>query len=252
MADSKKIAGEEYISLVNVEGVLIHERADALRVNSERDVIEARYGYAIRKLRRAGAKTVLDMACGLGYGTCLLDRAGLAVEGVERDPDALAVARARFPWLTFHEADVLPFEHAPVDGIVACEFIEHIVNAKPFLSRMNRLLKPGGILVMTTPNRRYTSGKNPYHVHEYTVEELRSLLPRVAVRVFATKLFKPARFWIRLLGEESYARVNYCLSRSFPFHQLPRYAHTFALTATKEDLCAAGEVIEARKMIVLK
>jgi len=238
MTDIKKVADEEYISLVDVGGDLFHERADALRETGERDVIEARYGYAIRGLKRAGAKTVLDMACGLGYGTSLLDCAGFAVEGVERDTRALAVARARFPWITFHEADVFSFDHAPVDGIVACEFIEHIEDAKPFLACMNGLLNPGGVLVMTTPNRRYSNGKNPYHVHEYTLDELKALLPGVAPHAISTKLFKPARLWIALLGDERYARANYCLSRYAPFHYLPRFAHTFALVATKKDLDA--------------
>ena len=239
MPDGEKIPGEEYIALVDVGGDLFHERADALRVTAERDVIEARYGYAIRELKRAGAKTVLDMACGLGYGTCLLDRAGFAVEGVERDTRALAVARARFPWITFHEADVLSFEHPPVDGIVACEFIEHIEDAKPFLARMNGLLNPGGVLVMTTPNRRYSNGKNPYHVHEYTLDELRALLPGAAVGAISTKFFKPARLWIALLGDERYARMNYRLSRHVPFHRLPQFAHTFAVAVTKSGLIAA-------------
>jgi 2-polyprenyl-3-methyl-5-hydroxy-6-metoxy-1,4-benzoquinol methylase len=238
-AAAQRIAGQEYVSLINIAGKEIYERSDALRLRAERYVIEARYGYAIRHLKKAGAKTVLDMACGLGYGTWLLDRAGFQVKGVELDANALPVARARYPWITFAQGDVQQFEHELVDGIVATEFIEHIHDGRAFLRRMHELLKPDGILVMTTPNKRYTGGGNPYHVHEYTYEELRAFLPGLPIRTLTTKLFKPARLWIALFGDDRYALLNYRLSRLFPFHHLARYAHTFTLCATKSDLARA-------------
>ncbi|MBU0509026.1 methyltransferase domain-containing protein [bacterium] len=231
---------DRYLSMTERDGSLVHERTDALRWDAERDIVTARYGFAIRTLKRAGAKTVLDMASGLGYGTWLLWRAGFAVKGVELSEDALPVARARYPWLTFEQGNILSFEHEPVDGLVACDVIEHLSDGRAFWAAMERLLKPGGILVVTTPRGSDSRPPtNPFHVHEYTLAEFRRLLPAVPVRTLVTSLIKPARFWIALLGNERYQRMNYRLSRCFPFHYLPAYAKTFALAIRKEDLQSA-------------
>jgi SAM-dependent methyltransferase len=236
-AEIRVLEGEKYLSGVSVDGHFIHERTDALRWDAERDIVEARYGYAIRCLKKAGANTVLDMACGLGYGTWMLDRAGFTVEGVELSEDALEVARARYPWLKFHQGDILKFEHAAVDGIVATEILEHIEDARGFLKRMSEMLNPGGVLIITTPNGKYTKlGANIYHEHEYTPDEMRGLFPGIRIGAISTKLFKPARVWEKILGVEGYARMNYKLARRFPFHGLYRFARTFAVCARKEEL----------------
>jgi 2-polyprenyl-3-methyl-5-hydroxy-6-metoxy-1,4-benzoquinol methylase len=235
--DVVKLAGEEYVAGAMVEGHFIHERSDALRDAAEQNVIEMRYGYAIRCLKRAGAKSVLDLGCGLGYGTWLLDRAGLKAEGVDLSEDALKTTRARYPWMRFHQGDMMTFEHEPVEGIVAMEIIEHVSDVKGFLRAAHRLLKPGGILVVSTPNAKYSGGSlNIYHEKEYTPAELRELLPGVRIQGMSTKLLKPARLWIRLLGEIGFAKFNFRVSLWWPFHALPEFARTLAFAATREDL----------------
>lgn len=234
---AKPSVDDHYLSMRDSGGSLIHERTDALRWDAERDIVAARYGFAIRALKRAGARTVLDMACGLGYGTWLLWRAGFEVKGVELSDDALPVTRARYPWLTFEQGNILAFEHAPVDGLVACDIIEHMPDGRAFFAAMERLLKPGGVLIVTTPrgNDSHKSA-NMFHEHEYTLAEFHRLLPGVPVRALVTRLFKPARLWIALLGGERYLRANYRLARWFPAHHLPQFAKTFALAIRKEDL----------------
>ncbi len=220
---------------VEVNGNILQERPDALRWERDRDEVNARYGYAIHHLRRAGAKTVLDVASGLGDGTRLLAQAGFAVSGVEISAEGIAVARARYPWLKFDEADILSYEHEPVDGIVASEIFEHVQDGRAFLRQMNRMLKPGGVLIITTPNLKYSTGTNIFHLHEYTVADLRALLPGVPIRSFTITLVRPARILRKILGNDRYWRVCLRLSRVFPFHQLPNYAQYVCMCVKKTD-----------------
>jgi len=237
------IEGSRYVSRVEVNGNIIQERSDALRWERDRDEVNARYGYAIHHLRKAGAKTVLDAASGLGDGTRLLAQAGFDASGVEISSDGIAVARARYPWIKFEQADILSYEHEPVDGIVASEILEHVQDGRAFLRQMNRMLKPNGVLIITTPNLEYSTGTNIFHLHEYTVADLRALLPGVPIRAFVTTLVRPAKILRHILGYDRYWRVCLRLSRMFPFHQLPNYAQYVCMCAKKADLerAVAGE-----------
>jgi 2-polyprenyl-3-methyl-5-hydroxy-6-metoxy-1,4-benzoquinol methylase len=229
------IEGSQYVTRIEVDGAINQERSDALRWVRDRDEVNARYGYAIYHLRKAGAKTVLDVASGLGDGTRLLAQAGFDVSGVEISADGIAVARARYPWLKFDQADILSYEHEPVDGIVACEIFEHVQDGHAFLRQMNKMLKPNGVLIITTPNPKYSTGTNIFHLREYTVAELRSMLPGVPIRAFVTTLFR--RRLRKIFGnEDRYWRVNLRLSRIFPFHQLPDRAQYVCMCVPKDNL----------------
>jgi 2-polyprenyl-3-methyl-5-hydroxy-6-metoxy-1,4-benzoquinol methylase len=230
------IEGSRYVSRVEASGTVHQERSDALRWERDRDEVNARYGYAIHHLRKARAKTVLDAASGLGDGTRLLALAGFDASGVEISPDGVAVARARYPWIRFDQADILSYEHEPVDGIVAAEILEHVQDGRAFLRQMNRMLKPNGVLIITTPNRKYSKGKNIFHLHEYTVAELRALLPEVPIRAFVTTLFRKTLRAVFDNNEDRYWRVNLRLSRMFPFHQLPDFAQYVCMCVKKADL----------------
>jgi SAM-dependent methyltransferase len=129
--------------------------------------------------------TVLDLACGCGYGTAHLAEAprrlviGLdqSVEATEYGRDHYASSRLRF---LRGSATDLPFQSQSVDAVVALEMIEHVQDDKGVLAEAYRLLKPGGVCVLSTPNRLVTGTvdkpSNPYHVREYTPDEFRALL----------------------------------------------------------------------------
>src|SRR4029078_320690 len=66
----------------------------------------------------------------------------------------------------------LPFEDATFDVVTSFQFIEHIHPRKEFIKECLRVLKPGGKALITTPNIKRSLARNPFHVHEYTFDEM--------------------------------------------------------------------------------
>ncbi len=122
-----------------------------------------------RKFVCGGA--VLDVGCGEGHGSRLLSETAESVVGIDYAKDALEIAR-KSPGagkLEFICADVTKF--MPPDGafdtICAFHIIEHLLKPDDFLRNMKRLLKPGGTLLLATPNKTMSIVENPYHYIEY-------------------------------------------------------------------------------------
>ena len=141
-------------------------------------------------------RDVLDVASGEGYGTALLAQVARSAIGVEIDPAAVAAARTEFvrPNLRYEVGDAraLPLPDASIDVAVSFETLEHILEHDVFLSELHRVLRPGGLLVMSTPDRDIYSPAgappNPYHVLELTRAEFEALLRRhFAHAVFAAQ-----------------------------------------------------------------
>ena len=133
----------------------------------------ARYRFALERLQ-AGQR-VLDVACGAGFGLAMLSRA--AVSGIGVDYDCAPLAEISEP-RTVVQADAarLPFADCSFDAVVTFETIEHVNDAAGLLGELRRVLKPGGPLILSTPNRAFRESANPFHVREFTADELRSLL----------------------------------------------------------------------------
>ena len=151
---------------------------------------------------RVNGGDVLDVACGTGYGTALLaEKAGRAT-GVDLAPDAVATARGRGGRATYlvGDAAALPFEPATFDRVCSFETIEHlpadlVPNA---LAEFARVLRPGGELIISTPDRRSYSldgpSGNAYHPVEFTRDEFEVLLrPHFVVDgAYGQKFSRPA------------------------------------------------------------
>lgn len=130
-------------------------------------------------------KKVLDVACGEGYGSALMARVAASVTGVDVAPKAIAHAEVAYgnrPGLKFINAscDALPFDDAQFDVVVSFETIEHIKTQDKFLSEIRRVLKPDGVLVMSSPNKTEYSDvrgyTNEFHVKELYADELANLV----------------------------------------------------------------------------
>jgi len=97
--------------------------------------------------------TVLDVGCAGGYVGVLLKRLGYDVTGVELNGQMAQQARRN--GLTVLQQDLeepLPVPAARFDAVHACEIIEHLFDTEAFLLEMRRVLRPGGVLVVSTPN----------------------------------------------------------------------------------------------------
>jgi SAM-dependent methyltransferase len=139
----------------------------------------ARYRFASRFIV---GDTVLDVACGSGFGLQMLGDAGAQPVGVDYDTDALDAIRRAKPRsrLVRGDAGRLPLASESVDVVVSFETLEHVLDAGAMVAEVRRVLTPGGRLVLSTPNRafgpleRHTA--NRFHVREFTADELRELL----------------------------------------------------------------------------
>jgi SAM-dependent methyltransferase len=141
-----------------------------------------RYHFASRWV---GGKNVLDVACGEGYGTALLARHAARVTGVDVAPGAIEHARREYAALANVEfvcADctLLPLADSSIDVAVSFETIEHIAGQEAFLGELARVLKPGGVLLISSPNKLEYSDKrdfvNPFHVKELYRDDLAKLV----------------------------------------------------------------------------
>ena len=138
-----------------------------------------RYHFAARC---AAGKRVLDVACGEGYGTALLARTAREATGVDVSPAAIEHAKATYGNARFLCAPCtkLPLGDASIDVVVSFETIEHIDEQAPFLDEIARVLAPGGVLILSCPNKVEYSDrrgyKNEFHVKELYRDELAALV----------------------------------------------------------------------------
>ena len=169
MPDPDSFTGERFIP--GVPGEIAYEHVH-------------RYGFACSV---AKGRRVLDAACGTGYGSALMAGVAASVVGVDIDAHVVADATASYasrPNLRFEAASVaaIPLPDASVDLVVSFETIEHIGadDQVRMLAEFARVLAPGGLLILSSPNRVEYSDRreyrNPFHVHELDRGELAQLL----------------------------------------------------------------------------
>lgn len=148
-------------------------------------------------------RRILDVACGTGYGLALLADRGRSVVGADADFDALRTARTSgaigSATVVRSDACHLPFGDASWDAVTSFETIEHLHDRRAFVEEIRRVLAPGGVCVMSTPNANYTQPvdgvpRNPFHVHEYHPAEFASELRRRFAQVELLGQALSARF----------------------------------------------------------
>jgi len=130
-----------------------------------------------------GHRTVLEVGCGEGYGTALLGARARRIVGLDYDELTVAHARTAYPDVPFVCANLaaLPIRSASVDVLASLQVIEHVWDHPQFVRECRRVTRPGGRLLITTPNRlTFSPGRdnplNPFHTHEFTADELIGLL----------------------------------------------------------------------------
>jgi len=163
-----------------------------------------RYAFALPLAR---GRRVLDAACGEGFGSALLASAASSVQGVDIDAQAVAHARQRYGGirgLGFDCADATALDHYPdgsFDLITSFETLEHVHAQERMLDGFARLLAPGGLLLVSTPDKKNytdaTGAVNEHHVRELYRDEFETMLDaRFRHRqLFAQKLLFQSVLW---------------------------------------------------------
>lgn len=122
---------------------------------------------------------VLDAGCGEGYGAARLSDAGARlVVGVDLDRTTLRHVRATYPGVrpVYGNLVALPLRANSVDVVVSAQTIEHLWDQAAFVRECQRVLRPGGQLLMSTPNSATFPPGNPFHSRELDAGELRALV----------------------------------------------------------------------------
>ncbi len=150
-------------------------------------------------------KSVLDIACGAGYGSSLLIEAGATrVTGVDISTEAVEFATNNYGRknLQFIVYDAELYNHDHYDVVVSFETLEHLENRQIFLMNLLAMLNESGTLIISTPNKTITSPmksesqiRNKYHKHEYREQEFVSALRSAGFNA------------IKKYGQHSYPRI---------------------------------------------
>ncbi len=186
----------------------------------------SRYQFAARYAR---GKIVLDVACGTGYGAYMLSQVALKAVGADVSFASLSFARDQYNIANLKfvclDAHKLPFGEDSFEVVTSLETLEHLVEPEGFLEECVRVLRPGGFLVLSTPNRDshfWPSGiaqrsplvegllgrikelhralVNPFHHREFDYHELKGIVgPRLRIVGFFG-ISKLSRSWIYTTG----------------------------------------------------
>lgn len=124
---------------------------------------------------------LLEVGCGEGRGIELLIEKCNSITAIDRNEYTINHLKEKFKEITFIKESVPPFngvESDRFDSLITFQVIEHIEDDELFVKEIARVLKPGGVGLITTPNIKMSLTRNPWHIREYTKEELENLLKK--------------------------------------------------------------------------
>jgi SAM-dependent methyltransferase len=186
---------------------------DALPLTGERTVpglAEENYWFRRHEAvyqRLAGRCTdrdVLEAGCGEGYGADQIAGVARHVIALDYDEATVAHVRARYPRVEVRHGNLvtLPLPDGAVDVVVNFQVIEHLWDQPQFVAECLRVLRPSGLLMVSTPNRiTFSPGRdapvNPFHTRELNAAELRDLLESAG---FAVESMRGVFHGTRLCG----------------------------------------------------
>ncbi len=128
---------------------------------------------------------LLELGCGEGRGIGEIAPLADSYLGIDKIEAAILKLREVFPDLQFETGHFppVPLPDNSVDTIISFQVIEHLKKDKFFVSEIERILKPGGVALLTTPNIKMTLTRNPWHVREYTANELLTICEKYFSKV---------------------------------------------------------------------
>lgn len=140
---------------------------------------------------------LLEVGAGEGYGSALLAERAASVLALDYDALAIAHLARQYPSLAAVRGNlaVLPVASGSIDTVVSLQVVEHVWDHPQFVAECARVLRPGGLLMLSTPNRlTFSPGAgpadrplNPFHTHEFTAAELCRLVSGSGLSVVAVR-----------------------------------------------------------------
>jgi SAM-dependent methyltransferase len=173
------------------------------------------------------------------------------VIALELDASAAEHAARRYPTVRIVRADCcrLPVADGSVDAVVGLQVIEHLHCAEGFVEACARALRPGGRLILSTPNRAtFPGGLNPFHTHEYVAAELEGLLGTAFrdVRVLGLVHRGPLRLLDRALREP----IQHRLVRD-GYDGVPAWTRAMLRTVTSRDFRTSADADRALDLLAV-
>ena len=190
-----------------------------------------RYVFALSYVQ---SKTVLDVACGTGYGTELISKTADFVVGLDISRKALTYAKKHYAKdsktnFMLADANNLPFRDSVFDIIVSFETIEHLRRYESFLQELKCVLKRSGKLIISTPNGRIRSSprqekpSNPFHFKEFSSNEFSRILSMFSLKAqfFGQCDYTLKDLLFRILGRHLPLSLKYFFVKFKKISELP-------------------------------
>lgn len=194
------------------------------RYNQTRDIVKG--------------KTVLDIASGSGYGTKIISKYAKKVYGVDISHMAVNYARKNYSaknieYMTGSGINI-PIGDKSVDVVTTFETIEHIDDYESFIKEIKRVLKPDGLVIISTPNDLEYGEGNHFHIHEFEYSELMILINKYFKN---TKSYFQSTWRSVLMGEvkdhESSSLDNINLINTDPLKDLDKTLYFYIICSNR-------------------
>jgi len=129
---------------------------------------------------------VLEIGCGEGRGLDLLAPTSEEYTALDKIQEIIDKLQLVHPKIKFIQGNIPPMsmlEDNTYDVVISFQVIEHIKDDRAYLEEIHRVLKPGGKAIITTPNIKKTLSRNPWHMREYTADQLTNLVKTIFPKV---------------------------------------------------------------------
>ena len=129
---------------------------------------------------------VLELGCGEGRGIDIILKESKSFTAIDKIKDVIEKLSLKYRDNVFISSNFPPLsdiEDNSFDTVISFQVIEHIQDDTQYISEIERILRPGGVALITTPNIKMTLTRNPWHVREYTSEELNNLCSKYFSKV---------------------------------------------------------------------
>ncbi|WP_291721411.1 class I SAM-dependent methyltransferase [Bernardetia sp.] len=162
------------------------------------NVIHQRLLFAYYQTVKHVSGSILETGCGVGKGAELFKPHCTHYTALDKNQELINHLQKQHPEFTFLNQNIPPFANQAdesFDTVVTQQVIEHIEDDNFYLKEIQRVLKKGGKMILTTPNIKLSLTRNPWHVREYTAQELQTLLEKYFSKVDLKGITGNEKIW---------------------------------------------------------